>query len=437
MKSKHFLWFVAIIIGINSVAFAQKVTLEPYEPGEGVMLTSKGNSWRLSGFMQPMIETRAYSDTAENNTFTRYRMRRMVTRLTGRNSQYNISYQVQVDLTGSSEGGGDATTNNYLMDAWVAWRPIRQLNIKFGQDGSNSDTREMMMRSNALQLVDRSPVSLAFSSIREYGLWLESKVRTGNYSFLATSFSVTNGDGANVYNNDFGGLKYSGRADFIPFGNFNNGGQFRQADLEYEMTPKLVIGAYYSYNQGITDRRGRASGTILYTDTAGNYALPDYEKYGADLLFKYKGFSLIAEYVNGKAIVPNNITYRVRNDGSFTNDFGLADSTQNKVAYIQNRIITGSGVNVQAGYMFRKGISVDGRYAVMMPEQYSFLRNATFNLRSRYYTLCLTKYFGRNYGSKVQASLTATELLPGAISTDRTPVKGLEFIGNIMFTIAL
>ena len=436
MKSKHFLWFTAIIIGINSVAFAQKVTVEPYEPGEGVMLTSKGNSWRLSGFMQPMIETRAYSDTAENNTFTRYRMRRMVTRLTGRNSQYNISYQVQVDLTGSSEGGGDATTNNYLMDAWVAWRPIRQLNIKLGQDGSNSDTREMMMRSNALQLVDRSPVSLAFSSIREYGFWLESKVRTGNYSFLATSFSVTNGDGANVYNNDFGGVKYSGRADFIPFGNFNNGGQFRQADLEYEMTPKLVVGAYYSYNQGITDRRGRASGDIRYLDSAGNSALPDYQKYGADLLFKYKGFSLIAEYVNGKAIVPNTIATRVRTDGSTSPDF-LVDSVQNVNAYVQNRIITGSGINVQAGYMFRKGISVDGRYAVMMPEQYSFLRNPTFNLRSRYYTLCLTKYFGRNYGSKVQASLTATELLPGAISTDRTPVKGLEFVGNIMFTIAL
>lgn len=437
MKNSYFFWLIPFLIGANTVAFSQKVTLEPYEPGEGLSLTSKGNSWRFSGFMQPMVETRAYSDTAENNTFTRFRMRRMVTRLTGRNSQYNISYQVQVDLTGSSEGGGDATTNNYLMDAWIAWRPIRQLNIKFGQDGSNTDTREMGMRSNALQLVDRSPVSLAFSSIREYGLFLESKVRTGNYSFLATSVSVTNGDGANIYNNDFGGLKYGARADFIPFGNFNNAGQFRQADLEYEMTPKLVVGAYYSYNQGITDRRGRVSGTVLYTDTAGNYALPDYQKFGADLLFKYKGFSLIAEYVNGKAILPNNITYRVRADGSVSNVFQLPDSSFNKSAFVQNRIITGSGINVQGGYMFRRGISLDARYSVMMPEQYSFLRNATFYLRSRYYTLCISKYFGRHYGSKIQASLTATELLPGAFSTDRTPVKGLEFVGNIMLTIAL
>ena len=145
---------------------------------------------------------------------------------------------------------------------------------------------------------------------------------------------------------------------------------------------------------------------------------------------------MIAEYVNGKAIVPNTIATRVRTDGSTSPDF-LVDSVQNVNAFVKNRIITGSGINVQAGYMFRKGISVDARYAVMMPEQYSFLRNATFNLRSRYYTLCLTKYFGRNYGSKVQASLTATELLPGAISTDRTPVKGIEFVGNIMFTIAL
>ena len=40
------------------------------------------------------------------------------------------------------------------------------------------------------------------------------------------------------------------------------------------------------------------------------YRLPNYLKLGADLLFKYRGFSLLAEYVNTKAFVADDITHR-------------------------------------------------------------------------------------------------------------------------------
>jgi len=436
MKTKSLLFCLLFCILGCLEGYAQKLTIEPYEPGEGLSLTQNGNSLRFSGFIQPMVESRFYNDTNASGVYNRFRMRRMVTRLTGKNARYNINYQIQIDLTGSSDGGGDATTNNYLMDAWISWRPIKQLNIKFGQEGSNTDTREMGMRSNALQMVERSPVSLAFSSIREFGLFLESKVRTGNFSFLATSFSVTNGDGANVFGNDFGGLKYGGRVDFIPFGNFNNAGQYRQADIEYEITPKLVVGGYYCYNYGISDRRGRQSGTILYQDSLGKTVLPDYHKFGFDFLFKYRGFSLLGEFVNGKANVPSNIFYRVRTNQTTTTDFSV-NGVQNMPDYVRGRIITGSGLNLQGGYVFKSKYSLDGRYSVMMPDASSFLRNATFNQRSKFYTLCLSKYFGRHYGSKIQLSGTYTKLEPGALSVIGTKVKGAEFTGNLMFTIAL
>jgi hypothetical protein len=433
---------VFIIIGLMcfaSFARGQGIHLQPYEPGEGLTITQGGNSVRFTGFMQPMVETKYYAGSGSDSTYTRFRMRRMVTRLTGEYAKYNITYQLQMDMTGSSDGGGDASTNNYLMDAWVEWQMNKHVSIKFGQDNPFSDPREMGMRSNALQLQERSALSLAFSSIREFGLFIESRYRVGNYSFLCPKFAITNGDGANVFVNDRGGLKYGGRIDFIPFGNFNNGGMYRQADLEYEMTPKLVVGINGSYNQGVSDRRGRQSGTILYQDKAGKSILPDYAKFGADFMFKYRGFSLLGEYVNARAILPDSssIYSRITNTGN-TNTTFIINDLNDKIAYIKSRMILGSAINIQGGYMFKNRVSIDGRYTVVMPSDFSFLRNGQFNNRCRFYTLCISKYLGRNYGAKIQFSATYSQALGNSLKVSGKPFNvGNELTGNVMLTIAL
>ena len=59
-------------------------------------------------------------------------------------------------------------------------------------------------------------------------------------------------------------------------------GQFRTVDIMRENNHKLVFGINYSYNNGISSRRGRYSGDILYNDSLGNTLLPDYIKYGFD-----------------------------------------------------------------------------------------------------------------------------------------------------------
>jgi len=432
----RYVLLLALLLTNGFLAIGQGIRLEPYEPGEGLTLSQGGSSLRFTGFMQPMLESRTYLNSGNDTVYNRFRMRRMVTRLTGEFAKYDLTYQIQLDLTGSSDGGGDATTNNYLMDAWVQWQVNKNVAIKFGQDNPVTDPREMSMRSNALQMVDRSPVSLTFSSIREFGVFLETKYRVGRTFFIAPTFAITNGDGANVFTNDRGGLKYGGRIDFIPFGNFNNAGQYREADLEYEMTPKLVVGINASYNNGISDRRGRQSGTIVYQDDAGNDKLPDYQKIGADFVFKYRGFSLLGEIVNAKAIVPNGITRRVTNSGTLSSTF-VSNGDSNVANYVRSRIIAGSGINIQGGYMFKKGYSIDVRYSVLMPEASSFMRNPTYYNRVKYFTLCVSKYLGRNYGAKIQLSATYSKALPGSLTLAGSPLKGNEVTANIMLTIAL
>jgi hypothetical protein len=360
----------------------------------------------------------------------------MIAKITGNAAREKIGYQLQVDLTGSSDAGGDGTANNYLMDAWVSYEPNDKIEFVFGQENAPTDSRELGMLSNALSLVERSPVALAFASIREFGLFANSKLDVGRNGVLQPHLAITNGDGANVFGKDYGGLKYGGRIDYLPFGAFTRGGQYRQADIEHELMPKLVMGITYSLNQGISDRRGRQSGTILYLDSIGNESLPDYTKASIDFLFKYRGFSMLGEFVNAEATVPSDIRQRVRADGSTANTF-LVNGIQNIPSYVRSRMILGSGFNVQAGYYFLNGISVDARYSKLSPAANSFLRNGLFYNRSDYYTACLSKYLGRNYAAKVQAMVTYAKPQAGSTTLTGQALKGNEITSMLMFTFAL
>jgi hypothetical protein len=140
--------------------------------------------------------------------------------------------------------------------------------------------------------------------------------------------------------------------DFLPFGTFVNMGQYHEVDMMRELTPKLVIGAAYSYNFGMSSRRGRSSGDILYLDAEGNYLLPDFGKLCIDFMFKYRGFSAVGEFVSTTASVPEGITQRVRNDGSTSGNFPV-DGVQDVENYIKGRMMLGMGYNIQMGYCLR------------------------------------------------------------------------------------
>ena len=413
---------------------AQKIQLDTYHFEEGLTFSdSKGNMMNLTGYVQPYFETRYLTGADGVDPLNRFRIRRLRFRVSGLSENQKLSYRLQFDLSGSSEV--DESSASYLMDAYVGYELTSRIKAYFGQRATYTDNRELFMASNTLQLVERSRLTSAFASIREFGLFLQGNFRTGGGTYLKPYFTLTNGDGINVFNKDHGGLKIGGRLDFLPLGLFTNFGQFRQADIMRENTPKLVIGAVYSYNSGISSRRGRESGSILYLDDSGNESLPDYMKYGADFLFKYRGFSMIGEFVKTKSNVPDDIRQRVRTDGSVSTSF-LIDGIQNVENYIKNRMMLGEGYNIQAGYLFKSGISVDSRYTHLKADKYSFLNNGTFHNRPNYYTLGISKYAARNYGSKIQLSVTYVDANEGINDNNGDPVSGNEWIGRLILTVS-
>ena len=395
------------------ISVSQNLLLGDYIPGNGITLASDDDNYKvvLRGYAQSLFESRRvrYDSVGffDKSVYNRFRARRVRLRISGKQSNPGFSYRLQLNLA-ESEVENDELSN-VLWDAWVGYNINKYYRVSFGQKSSPTDNIEVLMASNTLQLPERSRLTGAFSNIREIGLFLDGRNNIkGSKWVIKPSINITTGDGYGYKFNskDFGGLKYGARVNFLPFGLFRNFGQFRQGDLVRELNPKLLIGFSASYNDGITSRRGRRNGDFIYytlngTDTS--YQLPDFFKFGADILFKCRGFSLIGEFVQTKAFIPDGITHRndrYNNPNNLTTNF----RTYSPADYVRTQMMLGSGLNLQAGYIFKSLFSIDGRFTSLRPDELSFLNNSLFYNRNKYYEIGVSKYFTKNYTFKLQAS---------------------------------
>lgn len=389
-------------------------SVQNYQLGEGWSYQSGAFQGEITALIQPHAEWKWATTDAGVGESVRTRLRRARVRFAGDHRDSRFYYRLTLDLSGSSEL--DDAQGIMLFQSFVGYRLSPQHRLTFGQRGNPAGPREMQMSSGTLQLVERSRVSSAFATIAEVGMFYDGRIRLTGKQFLRPALAITTGDGANPFGRDYGGLKYSARLDWVPNGLFTRFGQFRQADLVRERTPKLILGAYANYNEGVSSRRGRGQGDILYLDSDLKVLLPNYAQVGVDGLLKYRGFSLLAEWIQAQAYVPEGIAYRVRTDGSVANTFEI-NGVNDVSAYVRNRMMTGSGINVQAGYVLSSNWSVDVRATQLNPAEFSFLRNGAFYDRPQYYTLGVTRYASRWYGFKHQISLTRNTVGPDA----RTP----------------
>ncbi len=80
---------------------------------------------------------------------------------------------------------------------------------------------------------------------------------------MREKFSISQGEGRNVTEGNEGGLQYTGRLEFLPFGTFKSKGDYSQSDLKREATPKLMVGFTYNYNQDAVRERGFAGDYMI------------------------------------------------------------------------------------------------------------------------------------------------------------------------------
>ncbi|MDO5608320.1 MAG: porin [Capnocytophaga sp.] len=413
----------------------EKPVINKYTLGNGVTFTSHdGNhSLNFTGYMQASIQTHWYDGTGDMHT--RWRLRRARFRMNGVSNQQKIIYRIGTDFVTSNDGGD--ISDRILLDAWIRYRPWsnNKLYFTFGQRSSMTDNKENFTSSQVMQFSERSRLSSFFGTVREVGLHVQSTQKIGKMSYIKPTLVITDGDGRFSLGQRYGGLKYGGRLDYLPFGLFRAGGEFYLDDFVYELAPKLNIGTAYSYNAGTSDRRGgRSSGDILYLDDKGAITLPDFARLNVDFLFKFRGFSALGEYTKTWAYIPNSITTRVRNDGTTTDNFQI-DGVQDINNYIRNRMILGSAYNIQAGYLFRSFWSVNTRYTNIRPDGYSYLNNNLYFNRNQVFEISAAKYLTKNFASKIQftAGLMKTN---GITRYTNGEFKGYEGTFNILTQIS-
>ncbi|ULC59565.1 hypothetical protein MBM09_00985 [Flaviramulus sp. BrNp1-15] len=374
-----------------------------FELGSGLNFSFNEGDYQFNfgGFIQPAFN---YSKVKGADADNEFNAKNAFLIISGKAVKEKVSFLIQTDYSKSQP----------LLDAWLAYHPFKNTIVTVGQKQTFVNNREMTYREDRLQFTDRSLLSQNLSNTgREFGLFVETKF--GNKFGIAPMLAITSGDGRNSFggdsrDSDLGGLKIGGRLDIYPLGFFTQGNDLFSADLAHEENLKLVIGAAASKNKGASHAVGEGHGNFFLYDANGKNDLPDYSQMYIDVLLKYKGFSLLAEYANASA------------EGL---DLVYVDETALTVLapqQISEYLVLGDSYNVQAGYVTEKGFSVDFRYESATPEFESNLNSILSDASS--YTFGITKYFDNN-NLKMQASLTTIDLAQGNNQT----------IGELVFQI--
>ncbi|MFT4762654.1 MAG: phosphate-selective porin OprO/OprP [Paraglaciecola sp.] len=353
--------------------------------GKGLQITAADSSMQLKiGFrFQSLFNSQGA--LGENEEWeSSFLIRRSRLKFSGWAFNPNVKYKVEMalsnkDLKSSSDFEETSEAPKIILDAVVKWKFHENFTLWAGQTKLPGN-RERVVSSQKLELVDRSLVNSIFNIDREMSVQLHGKYKVGN-SVIKPIVSWSFGEGRNVTMNNVGGYNYTGRLEYMPFGDFASKGDYFEGDLKREKKPKLSIGATINVNQGAS--RQKQSGKFLI-DAAGDYLEHDLRTFFVDMMFKYNGFSILGEYAH------KEVTDMKTND--FSNFESLIDA--NGRSYY-----TGSGLNVQAGYLFKKNWQVVGRFTTVSPNyEISFTG-------INEYTLGISKYIVE-HNLKVQSDVS-------------------------------
>lgn len=167
---------------------------------------------------------------------------------------------------------------------WVAFDRLRDLTPVVGQQWVPY-SRQRVAPITRLQFVDFSLASAEFGLERDIGVDLMSRDFLG-LDRLRYHVGVFLGEGTNYARPTDFGMIYVGRLEYLPFGDFDD---YIESDLHRRLEPKLSIAAAYAFSN--KDARNKAINGAAPTDGGTT----DTHNVTADVMFKWAGFSLLAD----------------------------------------------------------------------------------------------------------------------------------------------
>lgn len=282
-------------------------------PGKGLSVTSADERFQVTFRSRIQLrETYTHSDTGDSNEIA---VRTLRFQTYGYLLRPELKYLIQLAF-GPTEFEKDNASP--IFDAYLEYVGLRDFNVRFGQYFVPFD-RGRTIREFALQFVDRQGVVRELTLDRDVGLMFYSTDLFGWGSRLAYNLFVGAGDGKNRVS-DLNTRKPSalvvGRVTVRPFGAFDDD---QEGDLTRSPKPRLAWGIAAGYNHAT--QRQRSTHGDFYKIDSFNYL------HGAsDLVFKWHGFSLLAEGVMRRA-------NRDRNTGTDADGNPIRESSRSGFGY--------------------------------------------------------------------------------------------------------
>lgn len=335
------------------------------------------------------FESRSADDLALENVEAVPRRLRL--RLEGFAGDPRLLYKIQLSFARGDQDWDNTGVPNVVRDAVVIWQQTKGLQFLFGQTKLPGN-RQRVVSSGDLQFVDRSIVNATYNIDRDTGAQVHVSQGLWGMVFNLRG-AITYGEGRNGGVAPAGnrGVAYTGRAEFLPFGAFTNGGDYFEGDLMREQTPKLSIGATYSTNRD-SNRTGGTLGRNLYEPRTINTTFVDF-------IAKYRGLALYGEYA-------------LR-----TTPKSPVTSLMEGERLLERFVPTGTGWLAQGSYFFADHWELGARYALVKPA--SAVRRLTNEVAE---TTGVATYYLQGHKVKFQADVThhdETALDPGRTAQDR------------------
>lgn len=295
-----------------------------------------------------------------------------------------LKYKLELGLSNRDISGANEFNRNtprYILDAVIMWSFSKNWELWAGQTKLPGNV-ERVVSSGDLQLIDRSLLNSRFNIDRDLGIQIRHKSNLGGTFLMREKFAISQGEGRNVTEGNEGGLQYTGRLEFLPFGAFKSKGDYSQSDLKREDSSKLMVGVTYNFNENAVRERGFAGDYMIRTD--GTIFETNQTTVFIDAMYKHNGLSFMGEYAKRTA---DSIIATEADGVTPTGDV----------------VLTGNALNLQLGYLFKNNYEIAGRFTTL---DYETLTTA---LPTKQYTLGLNRFLV-GHKLKVQSDISYTEL---------------------------
>ncbi|MDT7829113.1 porin [Pricia sp. S334] len=339
--------------------------------GQGIFdRVGKDSTWGMEIGARMQLLSIAQWDKAEDGGLTNpeqnFLVRRARLKFDGFAYSPKLRYKIELGLSNRDISGATEFTANaprYIYDAVVMWNFYDNFELWFGQTKLPGNI-ERVISSGNLQQVDRSLLNSRFNIDRDLGFQLRHHFELTEKFLIREKLAFSQGEGRNVVSGNLGGHQYTARLELLPFGSFTDESEYSGSALKREEKPKLMLAATYDTNQNAVKSRSN-QGAYMRSDVG--FFETDINTLFIDAMFKYQGFSFMAEYAQRTADDP----VAKNSDGSPTGDI----------------VQVGEGLNLQTGYLFKSNWEISGRFTnIDMDKDLAALN------RQKQYTMGLSKY---------------------------------------------